>query len=177
MTEPITLEQILHFLLEAPMFGDLDPAELSEIVRVMQVQKLRPGQFLFREGDVGDAWYVLYEGEVEVLKEGLLERAPIAVLGPRQCFGEMAILDGSPRSASVRVTVEGTAFRFPRVEFAGLLSSGNISAYKLVHQIALVLVARQRATTARLVDALAAETLQRVQGQISPLVGSSAVAE
>lgn len=177
MTEPITLEQILHFLLEAPMFGDLDPAELSEIVRVMQVQKLRPGQFVFREGDVGDAWYVLYEGQVEVLKHGLLERSPIAILGPRQCFGEMAILDGSPRSASVRVTEEGTAFRFPRAEFNGLLDSGNIAAYKLVHQIALVLVARQRSTTARLVEALGSDSLQRVHGQIGPLVGTSAVAE
>jgi CRP-like cAMP-binding protein len=177
MTEPITLEQILHFLLEAPMFGDLDPAELSEIVRVMQVQKLRPGQYVFREGDPGDAWYVLYEGEVEVLKEGLMNRQPIANLGPRQCFGEMAILDGFARSASVRATSEGTAFRFPRVEFAGLLNAGNLAAYKLVHQIALVLVARQRETTARLVEAMTTETLGEVLGEIVPIVGTSAVAE
>lgn len=177
MGPTITLEQILQFLLEAPMFGDLDPAELSEIVRVMQVQRLRPGQIVFREGDAGDAWYVLYEGSVEVLKEGMLERRAIAELGPRQCFGEMAILDGSTRSASVRVLTDSTAFRFPRMEFAGLLNSGNLAAYKLVHQMARVLVARQRETTSRLAELLSRGDIEGVRAELSPIVRTSAVAE
>jgi CRP-like cAMP-binding protein len=177
MSMNISLEEILHFLLEAPMFGDLDPAELSEIVRVMQVQKLRPGQWVFREGQPGDAWYVLYEGNVEVIKEGLAEHRVIANLGARQCFGEMAILDGSSRSASVRAVSEGTAFRFARTEFNALLHAGNLAAYKLVHQIALVLVTRQRQTTSRLVELLAREIVDPVRDEIVPIVESSAITE
>ena len=59
----ITLEQIINFLLEAPMFAELDAAELSEIVHIMQVQKVRAGSAVFREGDAGDAWYVIFAGQ------------------------------------------------------------------------------------------------------------------
>jgi CRP-like cAMP-binding protein len=67
----------------------------------------------------------------------------------------MAILDGSPRSASVRASVATTAFRFPRDKFAPLLADDNLSAYKLVHQMARVLCARQRSTTTQLAELLA----------------------
>jgi CRP-like cAMP-binding protein len=173
----MTLEEIINFLLEAPMFGDLDPTELAQVVHIMQVQKLRPGQYVFREGDPGDAWYVLYEGEVEVVKDGPIERNLIATLGSKTCFGEMAILDGSTRSASVRVLSDATAFRFPRLEFNELLQNGNLSAYKLIYQIALVLVARQRETTARLSDMMHEERNAEVRGELAPIVGRSAVTE
>lgn len=155
MPEPITLERILTFLLEAPMFGDLDEAELSEIVHILQVQRVRHGHHVFREGDVGDAWYVIYEGTVEVVKDDDVDITRITELGPRSCFGEMAILEGSTRSASVRAITDCTLFRFPRTDFDGLLKSDNLSAYKLIHQMALVLANRQRVTTARLAEMLA----------------------
>lgn len=177
MAASITLEQILYFLLETPMFGDLDPSELSEVVHIMQVQRLRAGQHVFREGDKGDAWYVLYEGRVEVLKDSGLGTRTVAVLGPRSCFGEMAILDGSTRSASVRAREDCTAFRFPRLEFTELLENGNLSAYKLVHQMSLVLVRRQRETTARLVELLAMATDDHLRDGIIPIVHQHALTE
>jgi CRP-like cAMP-binding protein len=152
----ITLEQIITFLLEAPMFGDLDPTELSEIVHIMQVRRVRDGHAIFREGDPGDAWYVIYEGEADVTKND--EFGPpksIAQIGPRACFGEMAILDHSPRSASVVSRGDSTVFRFPRNEFEALLADDNLAAYKLVYEMAKVLTVRARNTTQALSDALA----------------------
>ena len=107
----ITLEQIITFLLETPMFGDLDAAELSQIVHIMQLQRVREGQPIFREGDPGDAWYVIYEGGAEVHKStDFLPARRIATLSPRSCFGEMAILDHSPRSASVVALAERCSY-------------------------------------------------------------------
>ncbi len=169
MRVELTLEQIITFLLDAPLFGDLDSAELSRIVHILQVKPIRADQTLFQEGDAGDAWYVIYDGEVEVTKG----RRVIARLGRGACFGEIAILDGSPRSASVRVVTEGTAFRFPRVAFSELLADGNLAAFKLVHGIALVLAARQRATTTRLVEVLGGGE----DGPLAELVDESAVRE
>src|SRR5678815_4978322 len=63
MSAPLSLEEILNFLLETPLFGDLDAHELSEVVHIMQVQGLRQGQTVFAENQEGDAWYVLYEGQ------------------------------------------------------------------------------------------------------------------
>ncbi len=173
----LTLEQIINFLLDAPMFGDLDAIELSQIVHIMQVQGLRTGAFVFQEGDPGDAWYLVYDGEVEVYKEPDGGKRTIAILGRRACFGEMAILDGSPRSATVIATTEVTAFRFPRLDFNELISSGNLAAYKLVYQMALVLVSRQRKTTSRLVELLSEVNPTALKEGIGPIVDQSSVAE
>lgn len=138
------------------MFGDLDPAQLSEIVHIMQVRRVRDGQPIFKEGDPGDAWFVIFEGAADVTKR--TDFGPdkvIAQIGPRACFGEMAILDHSPRSASVVARGESTVFRFPRDAFEALLADDNLAAYKLVYQMAKVLTVRARNTTQQLSDALA----------------------
>jgi CRP-like cAMP-binding protein len=177
MARKLTLEHIIQFLIDAPMFGDLDANELSRIVHIMQVRTLGPGQFVFREGDPGDAWYVVYDGEVEVTKQTGDGERVIALLGKRACFGEMAILDGSPRSAGVRCPDGAVAFRFARADFNQLLASDNLAAYKLVHQMALVLVSRQRQTTSRLVNLMGSEQGGAVRRQLTPIVDQSSVAE
>lgn len=152
----ITLEQIINFLLEAPMFGDLDAAQLSQIVHIMQIQRVRDGQVIFREGDPGDAWYVIYDGAADVYKsEEFLPDRRVASLGKRACFGEMALLDHSPRSASVVARGEATVFRFPRKDFENLLAEENLAAYKLVYEMAKVLCVRARNTAQQLSEALA----------------------
>ncbi len=176
MSNP-TLEAIINFLLDTPMFGDLDANELSQIVHIMQVRTLEPGDVVFRESDPGDAWYVVHEGEVEVRKDSGKGERVVANLGPRTCFGEMAILDGSSRSATVVATTATTAFRFPRAEFNDLLSAGTLAAYKLIHQIALVLVSRQRHTTQRLVELLKQDAPAVVRQGLAPIVERSSVAE
>jgi CRP/FNR family cyclic AMP-dependent transcriptional regulator len=176
MSHAVTIQEILTFLLDTPLFGDLDPAELSQIVHIMQLQKVREGQYLVREGEVGEAWYVVYEGRVEVVKDGPFERTVLAELGPKQCFGEMAILDGSPRFASVRALNDGAVFRFPRLDFNALLEDQNLAAYKLIHRIALVLVARQRETTQRLAELLVQAEVD-VRPELAPILSRSAVTE
>jgi len=177
MGSELTLEHLIEFLMDAPMFGNLDEGELSQLVGALQVRSHEPGDWMFREGEAGDAWYVLYDGEVEVVKEYQGSERLIAILGRRACFGEMAILDGSPRSAAGRATQPGTRRRVPRSSFPRLLAEGNLGAYKLVHQIALVLVSRQRRTTSRLVELLAVADQEKLADLLGPLVDRSAVAE
>jgi CRP-like cAMP-binding protein len=178
MYNGLTMEQIINFLLDAPMFGDLDPHELSQIVHIMQVQRLREGQHVFHEGDPGDAWYVVFGGEVEVLiRSAAGSPRRVATLGAGTCFGEMAILDSSSRSATVRTLDAVIAFRFPRIEFNELIASGNLAAYKLVYQMARVLVSRQRRTTQRLVALYDNPRPTHVRQHIEPIIDQSSVAE
>lgn len=170
------LEQMITFLLDTPMFGDLDAGQLARVVGVMEAQDWPAQTDVFREGDAGDAWFVVYAGEVEVLKRDTTGRARrIGTVGPRGCFGEMAILDGSPRSATIRTTTPTTTLRIPRDAFNSLLAAGSLAAYRLVHQIALVLAARQRGTIQRLVELLAEEDATRAQASLRPLLDRSAV--
>lgn len=175
----ITLEQIINFLLDAPMFGGLDPAELSEIVHIMQVQRARDEHAVFREGDPGDAWYVVYDGEVEVLRSDATGTPrTIATLGPRSCFGEMAILDHFPRSATVVAKGEATLFKFPRVAFERLLREENLAAYKLIHEMAKVLANRSREGTQALSEALRArDEPHRLLSTSTRLVEGQSVSE
>ncbi len=174
----ITLEQIITFLLEAPMFGDLNPTELSQIVHIMQVQRVRAGHPIFKEGDPGDAWFVIFDGGAEVFKND--EFGPsrrIAELTPRACFGEMAILDHSPRSASVIAKGDSTVFRFPRTEFEALIADDNLAAYKLVYEMAKVLCIRARNTTQALTDALSDKAPDRLEKTSRKVVEGQAVSE
>ena len=181
MSAPLSLEEILNFLLETPLFGDLDAHELSEVVHIMQVQGLRQGQIVFAENQEGDAWYVLYEGHCIVTKETSFAGArEIARLEPRSCFGEMAILDGSPRSATVVAGSDVTVFRFPREDFLSLLDTQTFAAYKLIHQMAKLLCQRQRLLNQRLSDALADQSIDEhgvIRRNIGKLLDSFSVSE
>ena len=145
MKANLSLESIITFLLDIEMFSPLDVAELSEVVSIMDIQNFYNGQRVFEEGDIGDGWHVIYSGKVVVEK-----RTPfhpdqaVAELGPGVCFGEMAILDDAPRSATVVAIEKTTVFRFSRRRFEKLLSDGSVGAYKLVYGIACTLAERQR---------------------------------
>lgn len=150
MTHQISLESVLDFLVATPLFRDLDAAERGDVARIMEVQRLQRGEEIFREGDAGDAWYVVFDGTANVLKAAPSGVAQIAALGPGACFGEMAVLDGATRSASVVAATPLTVFRFRRTRFDGLLDQGSLGAYKLVAAMARTLSQRQRTLTRQL---------------------------
>jgi CRP-like cAMP-binding protein len=150
MDQPISLDKVIGFLDATPLFSDLDAAERGEVVRIMEVQRLQKGEQIFREGDAGDAWYVIFEGKARVLKDSGGAPTAIATLGPGDAFGEMAILDGLARSASVEAAGPLTMFRFRRERFQELLDQGSLGAFKLVAGMARTLSRRQRQLTEHL---------------------------
>lgn len=150
MDQPISLENVISFLVATPLFGGLDPVERADVVRIMEVRRLNAGEKVFHEGDPGDAWYVIFEGRVRVVKNTPTGPMAIASLEPGACFGEMAILDGSARSATIEATEPLTVFRFRRAQFDELLEEGSLAAYKLVAAMARVLSERHRQLTQRL---------------------------
>jgi CRP/FNR family cyclic AMP-dependent transcriptional regulator len=147
MNHPISLETVIGFLVATPLFDGLDAAERAEVVRIMEVQRFQNDQEIFHEGDTGDAWYVIFEGRAEVVKEMQFGPTRIASLRAGSCFGEMAILDGQPRSATVRAAGPLTLFRFSRARFDDLLDQGSLGAFKLVASMARTLSQRQRQLT------------------------------
>jgi len=176
----LTLEQVIEFLLETPLFEDLDAAELGEVVRVMQIQRVRPEHTIFKEGDAGDAWYVIYEGEAEVEKrDPFSPKRQVATLASHACFGEMAVLDDSPRSASVIARTDVTLFRFPSAPFQDLLEESNLAAYKLVHAMARTLCARQRRINEQLTDLMQESETDALglRSRVGPILDASTISE
>jgi CRP/FNR family cyclic AMP-dependent transcriptional regulator len=86
------------------LFGAADEDAIDALVRVLRIRRFRRGETVFHQGDPGDALFVLASGSVKVVlpsDEGA-EPAIVAILGPGEFFGELAILDGAPRSATIR---------------------------------------------------------------------------
>ena len=177
MESQVTRERLITFLLETPMFEKLDPSEIMEIIHIVEIEQYQAGDTIFSEGDAGDAWFVLYRGAVEVLKHGATGEKKITDLGPQACFGEISILDGSPRSASIHATEDSVVFRVPRDAFAELVESDHLVAYKLLQHMAVLLAERQRETTLRLSKLLNATEITEVHEGIRDIVGESAVKE
>jgi len=173
----VTRERLITFLLETPMFEELEPSELQEIIHIVEVEQYQAGDIIFREGDAGYAWFVLYRGAVEVLKHGSTGDNRVAELGPSACFGEISILDGSPRSATIRATEDSVVLRVLRDAFGELLDDDHLVAYKLLHQMAILLAERQRTTTLRLSELLNATEIIEVHRGIMSIVGESSVKE
>ena len=148
MIQDAPLENVITFLLDTPMFEHLDEHELSIIVHILELLHLPEKEVLFRAGDTANAWYVVYQGGIEITHLGVGGTRVLSRLGPRGCFGEMAVLDGSVRSAKVRATQDSVLLRIPRPAFNSLLRDGELAAYKLVHRMALILAARVRGMNA-----------------------------
>ena len=91
------------------LFGAADDAAIETLVRILRVRRFRRGETVFHQGDPGDALFVVASGSVKVVlpsDEGA-EPAIVAILGAGEFFGELAILDGAPHSATI-VAVEPT---------------------------------------------------------------------
>ena len=176
MDQPISLESVLRFLSSTPPFDSLDAAERADVIRIMEIQRLQSGEAVVREGEIGDAWYVVFEGEARVSKKLASGPLTIATLGPSDCFGEMAVLDGQPRSATVEASGPLTVFRFRRARFDTLLEQGSLGAYKLVVVMARTLSRRQRQLTQRLTE-LAHGNTPPERPRIEEIVGGYQISE
>lgn len=177
MEAHITPERLITFLLDTPMFDNLDPSEIRQVLHIVEATPLKAGEVVFSEGDAGDAWYVLYSGGVEVLKQSAEGENVIATLGPETCFGEISILDGRPRSATVRASGDSVVFRIPRSAFEELIKKNDLVAYKLLYHMAILLAERQRTTTDTLSKLLHHEDVSDVHEGIRRIVGESSVRE
>lgn len=177
MEAHISRENMITFLLTTPMFEDLEPHEIQEMIHIVEALKFEPGDTIFNEGASGDAWYALYSGEVEVLKQSDGGEKTIKTLEPRSCFGEIAVLDGLPRSATIRATKETVVLRVPQNKFKELIDNDHIIAYKLIKHMALMLAGRQRSNTEMLSKLLLANELADVHEGIKEIVGDSSVRE
>lgn len=177
MKAHLSTENIITFLLTTPMFENLDPMEIREIVHIVEKAKYGPGETIFREGSPGDAWYALYRGEVDVLKELEAGEYKIRTLGAGACFGEIAVLDGSPRTATIRAVTDTTVLRIPQDKFQALVADEHLVAYKLIKHMAFVLAEKQRENTEKLSELLRSDELPHVQEGIKRIVDNSIVRE
>jgi len=105
-----------------PIFADLDDVTIQKIGSVGFSKKYSKDEIIFREDDPGSAMFVILTGKVKVVRTSNDGREVIlTILSQYDFFGEMALLDGLSRSASVIATEESELFIIQREEFLNLL--------------------------------------------------------
>jgi hypothetical protein len=103
----------LWALRSAPLFDAVDGLSLARLADRAEEIELARDTVVVREGDPGDALYVVIQGALAVERDG----QTLAELGPGEAFGELALLDGAPRHASVRARVRSRVLELPRAAF------------------------------------------------------------
>ncbi|MDB4974489.1 MAG: serine/threonine phosphatase PrpC, regulation of stationary phase [Myxococcaceae bacterium] len=139
----------LETLRVATLFRFLNYQELVKVANLTDVRSFVPDEPIFQEGTEGDELFVVLSGRVRVRKGG----AVIVELGPGEHFGEMALLDRGPRSASVSALEATRVLAMKRRDFLGIVKHDRDLGVKLLWQFLGVLTERLRNTSRELGEA------------------------
>lgn len=152
-------ESILHMLKDVPIFSDLSEKELQEVEKIIHRRKYKAGEPVFRMGDPGLGMYIIIEGSVDIVEENEnMEPKILASLSDGAFFGDLALLDEAPRSASAIAKTECDVIGFFRPDLMDLLYRKPQLGIKILFALARVVGERLRKTNEVLAD------LQRKHG-------------
>jgi CRP-like cAMP-binding protein len=127
---PTTMEKVL-ILKTISIFSRVPADLLVPLARLAEPVVVAAGDEIVRQGELGDSLYAIIRGRVKVVADG----REVAVLGPRDCFGEMAILDHEPRSATVAALEETELFEIAQEDFYEILHERSEIAEEVIRML------------------------------------------
>jgi CRP/FNR family transcriptional regulator len=167
-------EAEVTLLARIPLFSELSPSELERIASVAIPRTFPKGVRVFHEGDSGDACYIVRSGDLRVTREHSDGRAiALAALGPGDIFGELAMLDGGTRSASVEAISDSELLALPGSDVRRVIAEHGDIAAKLI----VAITRRLRDTNERVARQSFQTVPSRVAGVLSQLIAEEAIPE
>jgi CRP-like cAMP-binding protein len=121
-------DEVVGLLQKVELFEGLPQDDLQRIAAIVTGQTLDSGEVLFEEGEPGDAFFIVFKGAVEIVKarpDGTEER--LAVRRGGDAFGEMALLNDAPRSATARAAETSQLMAVSREDFQALLGGDSLA--------------------------------------------------
>jgi signal transduction histidine kinase len=122
-------------LRRVPLFSGLDDTQLRWLLENSEWVAAREGEVLMREGEPGEALFIIIEGEVEVTKRTGNSDVLLAVRGTNEIMGEMSLLENRPRTATVRVTRRSELLKISRKTFDELLSHNPAASLTMLRTV------------------------------------------
>ncbi len=143
-----TLEELIK---SVEIFDGLETRDINKVLKAANGRKFEPGHVIFKEGDIGDCFYLIIDGKVKVTKTLEGDKIEdVATLKSGDYFGEMALLDGEPRSASV-VAVDATkVLEVKNSQFIKMVMDDDNFARKVLWAFCTTFARRLRATNSLL---------------------------
>ncbi len=137
------------------IFAALSDHQLERFAQLMEVQPVRQWEEIFKQGEPGNAMYMVLEGELRVRMLVAGKETLLTTLGPGEFFGEMALFDQSPRSADVIANKDSTLLKVSSEKIQKLQARVPELAAPILFAIGKTLVARIRADNKRYKDSVA----------------------
>jgi CRP/FNR family transcriptional regulator, cyclic AMP receptor protein len=170
--ESAAADRIVELLRRVPLFSELSSDELARVARVAVPRSYPPDTRVFHEGDPGDACYIVSRGSCRVIRQHSDGRViTLATLGPGAIFGELAMLDGERRSASVEAVESTELLGLPALDMRPLIRDHPEMAEKLI----VALTRRLREANERISRQSFQTVPSRVAGVLSKLLAEEAV--
>ena len=164
----------VELLGRVPLFAELSAAELERIAGVAVPRSFPRGVRVFHEGDNSDACYIVRSGDLRVTREHSDGRAiALATLATGDIFGELAMLDGEARSASVETLSDAELLALPAADVRRLLADHPDISVKLI----VALTRRLRETNERVARQSFQTVPSRVAGVLAQLIAEEALPE
>jgi putative ABC transport system ATP-binding protein len=124
--------RICLFLHKVPMFSGLSHGRLVEVSAKMLKETHEPNSVIIRQGDVGDKFYMIKDGEVDVLIDENGSRRHATTLKQGQVFGEMALLTGQPRNATIRTKGSVEVYTLGKQDFQDAMEKSDSMREELI---------------------------------------------
>lgn len=148
-----TIETILDFLLEVPLFDKFELEELRTMAKYMNCLELIKNEILFKEGDKGDYICFVVEGTMDVAKEtDSGKKVVISSLPKGRSIGEMSIIDGCPRSATVKAATDSKLVVLTSEGFETILKEHPTVGINILRKISRLLSMNLRRTSSQLAE-------------------------
>ena len=156
-------ENTIALLGRVPVFSALSPGELTQVAQVAVPRRFEAGEVVFKEGDEGSTCYIVRSGRARAIREHADGRSiTLAHFAPGDIFGEMSMLDGERRSATVEATEGTEAIAILGADMHRLLREHPDISVKLI----AALGQRLRETNER----LARQSFQTVQSRVATVL-------
>jgi CRP/FNR family cyclic AMP-dependent transcriptional regulator len=166
-------------LQEVPLFSEMDEQEVAGIRAIMEEMKFKAGQIIIREGELGNLFYVITEGRVEItIRDAGGADLVLHEAGPGDFFGELSMLTNEPRSARIRALEDLTTLSLERDDFFEFLRTHTHAAIDVMVELGGRLRENDRifrSMVSRNVNEIEEEQMtlgQRVADRVADTIGS-----
>lgn len=147
-------ETLFDVLQRIPIFQDFTQREFAKIEDILHHRSFAVDESIVREGEKGVGMYIILTGQVQILHAGEQgQPIKLATLGPGDFFGEQALLDESPRTASAIAVEPCQAIGFFRPDMLGLIDSNPRMGLKIIMRLSQMISFRLRQTNRLLKEA------------------------
>ncbi|MBX7230726.1 MAG: cyclic nucleotide-binding domain-containing protein [Bdellovibrionales bacterium] len=152
-------KDLMHILSENYLFETLSKSELKFVKEMVHVRNYRPGEVVFRQGEIGVGMYLIASGSVDILVEGIpaekLEKQTVFVtrLGAGDFFGELSLVEENGRRTATAVSsIETKLIGFFKPDLLEIVERNPSTGVKIVTRLSEVLGKRLKETTVKVTE-------------------------